>query len=1269
MAHLIANDVQANIGRSAKPNWSMYLFFRVLSDKEQTLFKQDIDQEINRQSDLKSKAAMGQNTEPRAEDENFYETASTLLQESRRHALSSDKNNFTDKKAAGAFFYWLNDILGKKSKKNKQELKKLQDTLAPLKEEFEPFFEEQRKFIEAKLRGIEKLNTKSSQESSFQLNTSSQLNYSKPRPKISDIYRSSRKRDIKITRDANNQQNTLPVASARAIRKEIPSTLKETGEKAIKGGLVATLLHLLARNLTNESNTRDSNLAIFPENKQKKGKLPINIGFTAAGMEFLGVNKEVVATFPDAFREGMAARSKILGDVGPSSPEHWEGALGQRNIHGILWSSFPAENIENMYWEILRSEVEDYNKRVKNEHASDSRNLIGILFNLVGLELLHIELGEVAAKNANPMQKPEYPEYHTEHFGFRDGISQPFVDMGLGRPGLGGGSPSRANSWEPVAPGEIFLGHLDEDNQLATQPAIPELRQNGTYMVFRKLEQDVVGFREFLASKYPDDGTAQSKLAAQMVGRWQNGTSLVTSPLTPKKVEEIQINNFRYSDQDPHGAKCPLGAHVRRANPRDIGERDSVKRHRILRRSMSYGGPLLPKRSNDTTQKKGLLFVAMNSRIDVQFELIQSRWLNGGDFLGQAGLDKCPLTGPNEGKSSDKFHESGAISPVRGIPRFVTTKGGDYFFIPGLNALKKIATQDFKTAPKSLDKGDSAGRPTTRGLFDESRLKDISVKIGSGKANAVKVTPPGPIISDDEASKPITFFGKYADVVEILRGSLKGEKPKFSTKHYYEAGKLLTRGDEILLGLDDGGPNKQARKMMLNILKQSWLLLGVSITRNLSNEEIKYSAKLMLKEKLDSKNALEQKEALKLFQKDLEILRNQSNLALKEINDPKNTNSQKMNALSGIPYNKIDTILAGAVKQIAQMRTVTALQRVGPAGQMDLCQDFATDVAYSICAGLYGVRGPNWITELAVSLRFAKLNIGAVHPDWLAAISGKTPKFPEVTTLQVWSITNFVALVGNIELQKELSVLSRQAGSELLNHLDGLIANAKLTRTDESIPKNLLECFVKLESAFVSSKLSKDQYYIYVRSLLAELVSSTMTLIPSVYGKLMGQIMREDWELPTVLPKLQNQKNGIRKFIYELDRLEPSIKLLLRYCEEKTTLSNVNLRPGDWVGALVGAANFDPNLFPDPTNFVWPWEEKPERNLENYLMFGAPVGKGEHSCWGRDRVALVAFEEMIKASAQLHGLRRVAGPIGEPVSFAGVTIGLKARFAAFEAHS
>ena len=126
---------------------------------------------------------------------------------------------------------------------------------------------------------------------------------------------------------------------------------------------------------------------------------------------------------------------------------------------------------------------------------------------------------------------------------------------------------------------------------------------------------------------------------------------------------------------------------------------------------------------------------------------------------------------------------------------------------------------------------------------------------------------------------------------------------------------------------------------------------------------------------------------------------------------------------------------------------------------------------------------------------------------------------------------------------------------------------------------------------------------------------------------------------------------------------------MLRYCEEKTTLSNVNLRPGDWVGALVGAANFDPSLFPDPTNFVWPWEDKPERKLENYLMFGSPAGKGEHSCWGRDRVALVAFEEMIKASAQLHGLRRVAGPIGEPVSFAGVTIGLKARFAAFEPHS
>ena len=136
---------------------------------------------------------------------------------------------------------------------------------------------------------------------------------------------------------------------------------------------------------------------------------------------------------------------------------------------------------------------------------------------------------------------------------------------------------------------------------------------------------------------------------------------------------------------------CPLGAHVRRTNPRDIGGTNDVRRHRILRRSIGYGGPLLPEGKLGDGNKRGLLFVAVNSRIDLQFEVVQAAWINRGELLGQAGLGRCPITGANRRRAEDAFLEAGAVAPVVGIPRFVITRGGDYFFAPGINALKAIA--------------------------------------------------------------------------------------------------------------------------------------------------------------------------------------------------------------------------------------------------------------------------------------------------------------------------------------------------------------------------------------------------------------------------------------------------------------------------------------------------------------------------------------------------------------------------------------------------
>ena len=133
--------------------------------------------------------------------------------------------------------------------------------------------------------------------------------------------------------------------------------------------------------------------------------------------------------------------------------------------------------------------------------------------------------------------------------------------------------------------------------RLEEAPLNALLRQGSTYVVFRKLEQQVPEFHAFLLDHRPDDPHAQLKLAAEFVGRWPYGASLVVSPDRPLGLganPQRVINDFLYAADDPRGQRCPLGAHARRANPRDTGGTDEVRRHRILRRSISYGGPFLP---------------------------------------------------------------------------------------------------------------------------------------------------------------------------------------------------------------------------------------------------------------------------------------------------------------------------------------------------------------------------------------------------------------------------------------------------------------------------------------------------------------------------------------------------------------------------------------------------------------------------------------------------------------------------------------------------
>ncbi|HWX52810.1 MAG TPA: hypothetical protein VNY34_05935, partial [Solirubrobacteraceae bacterium] len=235
--------------------------------------------------------------------------------------------------------------------------------------------------------------------------------------------------------------------------------------------------------------------------------------------------------------------------------------------------------------------------------------------------------------------------------------------------------------------GEFLLGFEDEDGITAGGEDPYDVLRNGTFMVWRKLEQHNARLEEFLARAEPNPRDRE-RLEAKIVGRWKDGTSLIVAPHQVDPPDSAQPpalprNEFDYGS-DEHGVSCPLGAHVRRANPR-VGLKygtERTKRHRIIRRGMPY----------EDGAQLGLIFVCFNASITRQFELIQGKWLMDGDAFG-LGEDRDFLVG--HGAGGKMTIPGDGARPARFLRRprepFVTTHGGYYLFVPGIPALRRIA--------------------------------------------------------------------------------------------------------------------------------------------------------------------------------------------------------------------------------------------------------------------------------------------------------------------------------------------------------------------------------------------------------------------------------------------------------------------------------------------------------------------------------------------------------------------------------------------------
>lgn len=418
----------------------------------------------------------------------------------------------------------------------------------------------------------------------------------------------------------------------------------------------------------------------WPKNLQGQPIKPssaLTIGLTAHGLAMLGVPDDALHTFPVEFQEGITEprRARILGDTGDSAPEKWDiGGRNPEHLHVIL--VILAEDAA------VRSEVRQQHEQLWQAHQ-------------VSL------IGEIAGDRL---------ENSKEHFGFMDGISQPNLR----------GSARDPKKYDPeIELGEFLLGYVNEYGELPESPKLngKDLGFNGTYMVFRKLYQDVAGFWNYLATNLPSDEDAQEPLramsdedkrlwlAAKMVGRWPSGAPLIDAPFKDDpSIKPDNLNKFLYAKRDPFGESIPLGSHIRRSNPRDSlppGPKESLilaDRHMLIRRGLPYGNPLFPLNETppatliDDGADRGLIFLCINANIKRQFEFVQQTWANNIKFHGLYN-DKDPIIGDNSRKEDFTIPRDTVRRRLTGMPRFVRVRGGAYFFLPSISALKLLSAE------------------------------------------------------------------------------------------------------------------------------------------------------------------------------------------------------------------------------------------------------------------------------------------------------------------------------------------------------------------------------------------------------------------------------------------------------------------------------------------------------------------------------------------------------------------------------------------------
>jgi Dyp-type peroxidase family len=392
---------------------------------------------------------------------------------------------------------------------------------------------------------------------------------------------------------------------------------------------------------------------------------------SASGYAALGVSTSSLPAGEgaNAFKAGMAARAEQIGDGDPKDqPSGWLPPF-QAGVHCCI---------------VIASD--------HTEELDETVTLVGNEVDASGCEVVFQESGETLPP----------PLTGHEHFGFKDGISQPAID---------GYDPPPGSPPEPpvVPPGEFVLGFPNAHGTTITPAGA--LWTNGSFAVFRRLRQDVAAFRAQAQAGVQGSNPALSaqQTGAALVGRWPSGAPLELNPAADPGLSGSP-NAFQFRSSDDDGHVCPHFAHIRKANPRDETTPDPAADnpafHRMIRRGIPFGAPLADDATADDGQQRGLHFFCVVADLDQQFEFIQRQWLNSPNFPnGEVGpapgpyvqKPQIPPDGPDPivgegtmGENCTLVQQPSGSHQFPVISQLVNVTAGEYFFVPSISALTAI---------------------------------------------------------------------------------------------------------------------------------------------------------------------------------------------------------------------------------------------------------------------------------------------------------------------------------------------------------------------------------------------------------------------------------------------------------------------------------------------------------------------------------------------------------------------------------------------------